>query len=53
MVDVTSYAAAEVAKHSVRGKYKKQEAESADDKLWEQVKRMNSPSRHHPVLGRM
>lgn len=53
MVDVTSYAAAEVAKHSVRGKYNKKEPQTLDEKIWDQVKRMNRPSRHHPVLGRM
>ena len=53
MVDVTSYAAAEVVKRSVRGRHAKQEAKTPEDKVWEQVKRMNTPSNHHPVLGRM
>lgn len=53
MVDVTSYAAAEVAKRTVKGRRHKNEAVTLEEKTWERVRKMNTPNRHHPVLGRM
>ena len=52
MVDVTSYAAAEVARRHVRGRRHKRQAESAEDLIWEKVQAMNKTRHRHGVLGR-
>jgi predicted phage terminase large subunit-like protein len=53
MVDVTSYAAAELSKRTVRGRDHPSDPQTLDEQIWARVKKMNKPSNHHPVLGRM
>jgi len=51
-VDVTSYAANELVKRTVRGKrHKKDVPLTIEEQVWDKVKRMNSPKTHDPVLG--
>jgi len=50
-VDVFAYAAAEVYKRAIRGHKRRKEPETREELIWAKVRRMQTPSRHHPVLG--
>lgn len=53
MVDVLSYAAAEVYQRTARGKkHRVNKEQSYEEKIWKQVQKMNKPNGKHPVLGR-
>lgn len=52
MVDVTAYAAAELAKRSVRGRHHTRQPETREEKVWAQVQKMNKQNSNHPILGR-
>lgn len=52
MVDVTSYAAGEVVKRAVRGRHKKEVAQTPDETIWAKVQQMNKRSFTDDVLGK-
>jgi predicted phage terminase large subunit-like protein len=51
MVDVTAYAANELAKRTVNGRTPKRHASSPDDQVWEKLRKRQAKSKHHPILG--
>lgn len=52
-VDVLSYAAIELARHTVRPGKVRTEPVTAADRCWETLRKRDRKTRYHPVLGRM
>lgn len=52
MVDVTSYACAELAKRAVHPRRTKTEAVTPADRMWERLKAREKAQKMHPTLGR-
>lgn len=51
-VDVLTYAAQEVVERHVHPRRARQKVKSYEDEIWEKVKKMRTPARTHPTLGR-